>query len=196
MFRILTLAALVLFVGLAGGASAQDADQRTRDLVANLDKTKYKKKEKANVSVEVFVDVKNEPVVEDPPALRGLYEADGYRLDLNVEKSGKASGSGYDSYYSDDQRVNFTLEDARIDGALLTGTKVYASGESIPFEAVFVNRTSRTGTSPDRVTNTETAFGLGFLQDGELLSEHDPGTSAKKADKNIGWTHRVFLEKK
>jgi hypothetical protein len=195
MFKTIALAMLVLFTGLADSVPAQDVDQRTRDLIASLDKTKYKKKKKTNVSVEVFVDVKNEPVVKDASEYGGIYEADGYRLELNVDKAGTASGRGYDTYAGDDQPVSFTLEDATIERALLTGTKIYASGESVPFEAVFVNRTSRSGKSPKDVTENETRFGLGFLQNSVRVAERDRTTDTKPSDNDTGWTSRVFLEK-
>src|SRR5262249_1432532 len=115
---------------------------------------------------EVYVDVRNEASVRsDPTEYAGVYESEGYRLDLHAGKGGAASGSGYDSMFFDsDKRMNFTLKDARIAGALLTATKVYENGETVPFEAVFVNRTPRTGTRPDMITASETKFGLGFIQ--------------------------------
>ena len=183
MLKLSVLIALALCLGFAGQAFAQDAGQKTQDLVAALDKTKYKKKEKANISIEVYVDVKNEAVVRpDPTEYAGNYEADGYRLDLRVEKGGAASGSGYDTIIDSDKRMNFTLKDGHINGALLTATKVYDSGATLPFEAVFVNRTSRAGTRPDVITTSETKFGLGFIQ--------------KNANAGGDWTNRVFLEKR
>src|ERR1051325_10377700 len=150
MFKLSVLIVLVVFIGLAGQALAQGTGQRTQDLVASLDKTKYKKKEKANISIEIYVDVKNEAAVRSNPAeYSGAYDADGYRLDLQVEKGGNATGSGYDTLLSTGKRVNFTLKGARVEGALLTGMKVYENGETTPFEAAFVNRTARAGTRPD-----------------------------------------------
>jgi hypothetical protein len=185
MLKLFILVALLISIGFAGQTLAQDSGQRTRDLVAALDKTKYKKKEKANISIEVYVDVRNEAAVRsDPAEYAGLYEADDYRLDLRVDKGGIVSGSGYDLLSNSDKRVNFTLKDARIDGALLTATKVYDTSESLPFEAVFVNRTSRAGTRPDMITTSETKFGLGFVQ-------KNSGAGAGE-----GWTNRVFLEKR
>jgi len=188
MFKIMTLTLLLFFVGAVDSVKAQDADERAHDLAASLDKTKYKKKQRANFTMETFLDIKNEPVVVDPSEYSGVYKVDGFRLELNAEKGGTASASGYDTYPTDndEKRVDFTLTNAKIDGALLTGTKVYASGESIPFEAVFVNRTSRTGTDPDHVTSTETTFGLGFIQNDDMEYERQPGS---------GWPRRVFLEK-
>lgn len=206
MFKLFTLIAIVLSIGFSGSALAQDSSQRTKDLVAALDKTKYKKKEKANLSVEVYVDIKNVPAVRDPFEYGGIYESDGYRLDLQVAKGGSATGGGYDTYFDNNVRMNFTLKDARVEGALLTATKVYESGEAIPFEAVFVNRTSRAGTSPDAVTTSDTKFGVAFLQSGATLAECETTKALKPTDKNatvadaglkdVGWTNRVFLAKK
>jgi hypothetical protein len=186
MLKLSILIALVVSIGFAGQAFAQqDASQRTRDLVAALDKTKYKKKEKANISIEVYVDVRNEAALRSNPAeYTGTYETEGCRLDLHVDKSGAASGGGYDSLFDSDKHMNFTLKGARIDGALLTATKVYDTGESLPFEAVFVNRTSRAGTRPDAITDTETKFGLGFIQKNSGLNGNEE------------WTNRVFLERR
>src|SRR6185369_9324084 len=84
MFKLLTVLALVIFVGFVGNLSAQDAAKKTSDLVAALDKTKYKKKDKGNVSIEVFVDVKNEPAIKaDPAEYSGRYETGEYQLTLS-----------------------------------------------------------------------------------------------------------------
>jgi hypothetical protein len=206
MFTLLILAAIVLTVGLSSSVVAQDASQRTRDLVAALDKTKYKKKEKANIAVEVFVDIKNEPAVKDAYEYGGIYEAEGYRLLLYVDKSGAAKGSGYDTFGDLQERSNFELKDARVDGALLTGTKVFDNGVELPFEAVFINRTSRAGTNPKAVTTETTQFGLGFIQNGDVgLGQCDENKAVKPNDKNStladianknpGWTNRVFLQR-
>ena len=89
MFKLSVLIVLVVFIGLAGQTLAQDAGQRTQDLVASLDKTKYKKKEKANISIEIYVDIKNEAAVRSNPAeYSGVYDTDGYRLELRADKNG------------------------------------------------------------------------------------------------------------
>jgi len=206
MSKLFTFVAIVLSVGFSGDVIAQDASQRTRDLVAALDKTKYKNQEKANISVEVFVDIKNEPAIREPSQYSGIYESDGYRLELNVAKGGIVTGSGHDTYFAKNVRMNFRLKDVRIEGALLTATKVYESGESIPFEAVFVDRTSRAGTRPDAIASSDTTFGIAFLQNGAMIPECDNTKALKPADKNatvadvtlkdISWTNRVFLKMK
>ena len=179
MHKISLLIALFLFVGVPIGAYAQDAGQRTRELTSALDKTKYKKKEKANISIEIYIDIKNEAVVrEDPTSYSGNYEAENYRMALSVAKDGSVTGEGYDTLGDNGRRMNFTLRDARIDGALLSGTKVYEGGSAQPFEGVFANRTVSTGKNVNQIESRETLFGFGFIQN------------------NSSWTNRVFLEKR
>jgi len=130
----------------------------------------------------VYVDIKNTPAAKANPAeYSGLYDADGYRLQLEVAPNGSAKGNGFDTILDGGQQVNFTLKNARVDGALLTGTKVYDGGREESFEAVFVVRTSQTGRNENDIATTETKFGLGFI-------ETSPGSSLEK--------NRVFLEKR
>jgi hypothetical protein len=53
----------------------------------------------------------------------------------------------------------FTLENAKIDGALLTASKVYQDGATEKFEGVFLNRTDRNSPTDPGVT----IFGLGVV---------------------------------
>jgi hypothetical protein len=124
----------------------------------------------------------------------GLYEADGYGLDLHVERGGAVTGGGYDTIdFDSSRRLDFTLKDARIDGALLTAVKIYENGETRRFEGVFANRTVTTGKNPNEITGRETSFGLGFVEN------HTPaiaGSSEKLAPSpGNTWTNRVFLER-
>jgi hypothetical protein len=185
MLKPLAVLSLLVCVGLVGNLSAQDTAQKTRDLVAALDKTKYKKKEKKNVSIEVYVDIKNEVATRvDPSEYSGRYETDGYQLSLTVAKDGTVSGSGSDTLMNGGESAAFELKDAHVSRALLTGTKVYENSAREPFEAVFVNRTSKTGSNPNSISDSSTKFGIGFIQAGT-------GT-----DKDSGWRNRVFLERK
>lgn len=186
MLKISFAVALALFVLAGVNVYAQDAGQRTNELVASLDKTKYKKKEKANISIEIYVDIKNEAVIRKPTEYAGTYksEAGEYQLALSVNGN-SASGSGYDML--NDRRANFNLQDATINGALLTGAKVYENGEQQKFEAVFVNRTVSTGSNANQINSRDTKFGLGFIQQG---SRND------SIDGNQTWTSRVFLERR
>jgi hypothetical protein len=182
MLKILALIIAVFVTGLSCEVYAQDAGARTQTLVAALDKTKYKKKEKHNISIEIYIDIKNEAVVKSNPAdFSGSYGAgdNGYKLDLKVDSDGSASGSGYDSVNWDDgsPKMKFTLKDARVDGALLAGTKVFENGRTEAFEAVFANRTVSTGKNADSINSRDTCFGLGFIQI------------------HKDWTNRAFLQK-
>jgi hypothetical protein len=182
MLRRSLAVAFVVCIGLTCGAYAQDAGSRTSSIVSSLDKTKYKKKEKKNISIEIYVNIKNEPVIRDAADYAGNYssEDDDYSLTLQVERGGAVSGSGVDEI--SDRRTSFTLKDASIVGALLSGTKVYANGEQQKFEAVFVNRTVATGKNENEITSRDTKFGIGFVQ------------KAESSDGN--WTNRVFMERR
>ena len=169
MLRISLAAALALFVVVSCDASAQDSGQKTRELVAALDKTKYKKKEKANVSIETYIDIRNEVAVRDPVDYGGSYESEdsGWSLSLHVERGGMATGSGFDAIDGEtNRRRSFVLKDATINGALLAGTKFYENGEQRKFEAVFVNRTVASGKNANEIASRDTKFGIGFIETG------------------------------
>ena len=189
MLRFTLVIALALFVILPFEAYAQDSATRTRELVAALDKTKYKKKEKANITVEVYIDIKNHADVRPASDYAGSYQSEdgGYQLRLSVDGSGSASGSGQDLINGDRPQA-FTLRDARIVGALLIGTKVYDNGVQEKFEAVFVNRTVAAGKNVNEIATRETASGIGFIQNG-TWSDTQKGTTNT-------WTNRVFLERR
>jgi hypothetical protein len=181
MFRILVLIISVFIIGLSSEVYAQDAGARAQTLAAALDKNKYKKKEKHNISIETYVDIKNEPVVKGNPAdYSGRYSADDYKLELKVDANGSAEGSGYDLRNAEGDRwpkMKFALRDARVEGALLTGTKVFENGQTEAFEAVFANRTVTSGKNAETINSRNTSFGIGFIQ------------------ANKDWTNRAFLEK-
>jgi hypothetical protein len=180
-------AAFVACIGLTCRAYAQDAGTRTSILVASLDKTKYKKKEKKDISIELYVSITNEAVIHDAYDYGGDYASDegDYGLTLHVERAGAASGNGHDSI--NDRRMSFTLKDASISGALLSGTKVYENGERRTFAAVFVNRTVATGKNENEITSRETKFGMGFIQQGEW---------SDREGRHMNETRRVFLERR
>jgi hypothetical protein len=162
---------LIVFI-ICGFISAQEtfaqtsgAQQKTQEIAASLDKTKYKHKAKKNFEFERYIDVKNEAVVKSASEYAGVYEsADlNYRVELRAS-GGKIEGGGYETTdFQNPSRVNFTLKDARIEGALLTATKVYAGGNTEKLEAVFVNRTVSEGANPNKIESRETKFGLGFV---------------------------------
>jgi len=85
----------------------------------------------------------------------GVYEVQdlGYVISVQVGSDGRIQASG-----SERSRA-FTLENAKIDGALLTATKVYSDGAREKFEGSFLNRTDRNSPTDPGVT----IFGLGVV---------------------------------
>ena len=169
MLRISLAAAVALFVVVPCDVHAQDSGQTTRELVSALDKTKYKKKEKPNVSIETYIDIKNEAAVRDPVDYGGNYESkdSGCSLSLHVERDGMVTGRGFDAINGEThRRRSFVLKDATINGALLAGTKFYENGEQRKFEAVFVNRTVASGKNANEIASRDTKFGIGFIETG------------------------------
>lgn len=185
MFGKIFLIVVMTVVGLSCGVAAQGQDAAA--LAAGLDKSKHKVKEKTKhgvtVKVEIYIDIKNVPEVRQPAAYSGRYGDDdgGCRLDLKVAANGDAEGSGADSTWAEgrgNDLRSYTLRNGRVNGAVLTGEKVYADGSTERLEAVFVNRTTLNGKSPTEIETRETQFGLGWVQSGK------------------DWTNRVFLPAK
>lgn len=145
---------------LAQGSSVQS---RTQAIVASFNKSKHVVKEKRAVRFEKYKEVRSSAAIKSNVRdYAGSYEADGMglSLDLKVDGSGNISVNGYE-HVDMDAPVwrGFTLRNARIQGALLTGTKVYANGTTEPFEGVFINRTSFESPTDRGVTH----FGLGVV---------------------------------
>lgn len=167
MYKAILLAAVLFITGVGYEISAQGASDQAQTMASALDKTKYKKKQKRNISVEVYVDVRNVPAVKNAAAYTGFYDSDNYTLNLKVAADGTATGTGRDPDANGEwaQTNGFTLQNARVNGAVLTGTKVYENGKSEAFEAVFVNRTVSTGKNPNSINDRDVDFGLGFVRE-------------------------------
>jgi cell division protein FtsX len=183
MIHTILITAILLCIGFVTDVNCQtSAQQRTAELVSQLDKTKYKKKDKGAVHIELYVDIKNTPDVRPVAEYSGHYETplpgNGYVLDLQVTLNGAATGSGTDIYGVQGIPRKFTLRDAKVEGARLTGTKVFENGETEPFEAVFVTEVTRSGKTEADATVTQTMSGIGYIQ------------------KTDTWNSRVFMEKK
>ena len=175
MSQIFTAILFIVFsLCISDNATAQTsgAAARTDELVAALGKTKYKKKEKRDVVIEFYIDIKNEAVVKKNVAdYAGKYIAEdgSYRVELRVSADGKVEGNGADLYFDGsnfdkEKSKNFTFQNAKIEGALLTATKVFEDGQTKNFEAVFVNQTVRNGKNPNEIETTNTKYGLGFIE--------------------------------
>ena len=141
------------------GQNASGAQNKAEEIAAALNKTKHKIKEKRNIRIEIYIDVKNEPAVRaNPSEYSGEYEVfdTGINLKIEADRNGNVSGSG-----SELRKGKFVLRDGRIESALLTATKVFESGATEKLEGVFVNRTEVHGTSPDKISERKTSFGFG-----------------------------------
>lgn len=172
-FWVLSLI-LTFCTGLAVNVSAQASRQRTLDLVAALDKTKVKSMPNS-ASHTAYMDVKHQISPRGPANYAGRYrDGDGsHRVNLLVAKNGTIEGSGYDKYCNEVscQKKDFILKNAKLDGALLTGIRVYANGASRPIEAVFVSRTVKFGTNSNSLETVASEFGLGFIEtNGEMTN--------------------------
>jgi hypothetical protein len=160
--------ALIVFLFPNLDVFGQDTRHRTDDLIAALGKTKHKKKEKKGFATETYVSMESQAIVKNNiREYAGFYESSegGSRLELRVSNDGTVTGNGYDysGFNNAVRKGKFTLRNARIEGALLSATKVYTDGATENFEAVFNNRTTSIGKNPNQITSRETRYGLGYI---------------------------------
>lgn len=154
-----TFFAIALLVVCSVSAITQQLSQQTRaqEITASFTKHKHVVKEKYGVKREKYKDVVSESLVK--PNARdysGVYETQdfGYVINVQVGSDGRIQANG-----SENGSRSFKLENARIEGALLTATKVYSDGAREKFEGVFMTRTERSSPNDAGVTR----FGLGVL---------------------------------
>lgn len=149
-----------LLVCAAASPSKHLASQsRAEEIATSFTKFKHAVKAKQGVRVEKYKDVRSEPTVrQNPTEYSGVYEvADlGYSLSVEVANDGTARAHGTDG---GQESRPFELENAKIEGAVLTGTKVYRDGRTERFEGAFLTRTDRDSpTDPGAVQ-----YGLGVV---------------------------------
>jgi hypothetical protein len=155
--------AIALFVVCAVNVaySQQVSSQARAQAIAQaFNKQKHVIKAKLGVTREKFKDVRNEPVVRQNAAdYAGSYEMEdlGFAINLQVGSDGRIQANGYEQ--GEQQTRSFKLENAKIEGALLTATKVYQDGATEKFEGAFLNRTVRDAPAAAAVTT----FGLGVV---------------------------------
>jgi len=158
---LLALALVDARDALAQGSSVQ---ARTQAIVTSFNKSKHVVKEKRGVRLEKYKEVRSTAAIKSNIRdYAGSYEAEGMglSLDLKVDRSGNVTVNGYERVDMDSPVWRgFTLRNARIQGALLTGTKVYANGATEPFEGAFINRTSFDSPTDRGLTK----FGLGVVR--------------------------------
>ena len=152
---------IALLVACSVNVTSQQVSNQTRAqaLAASFTKQKHVIKQKSGVRTEKYKDVRSEPIVRQNDAeYAGTYEIAelGYVINLQVGTDGRIEGSGYE----EGQRSRtFRFENAKIEGALLTASKVYRDGVTEMFEGVFLKRTVRDDPADAGVST----FGLGVV---------------------------------
>ena len=153
-----TFVVIVLSIACVASVVAQQLSSQTkaREIAAAFTKNKHAVKEKYGVRMEKYKDVRSEPAVKSNIGeYSGVYEVQdlGYVITVQIGSDGRIQTSG-----SEKSRA-FKLENAKIDGGLLTATKVYSDGAREKFEGGFLNRTDRNSPTDPGVT----IFGLGVV---------------------------------
>jgi hypothetical protein len=158
----MTASLLAIIVVFSQGASVS-APSRTREIADLFSKNKHVIKEKRGVRTEKYKNVSAEPLIAaNPSSFSGTYRAfdSDFVLRLSVSIDGVVEGSGTDIVDSDSRiSRSFTLVEGKVQGALLTVTKLYRDGKRESIEGVFMERTSFESPQ-DRGTKV---FGLGVL---------------------------------
>ena len=140
-------------------ASSQEASSRAQEIAASFSKHKSVVKQKYGVSREKYKDVQSQPVAkQNIQDYSGLYEVSdlGDTIEIRVGRDGIVQASGFEKA---PQLRTFRLENAKVEGAILTGNKAYNDGTVEKFEGVFMTRTVRNSATDIGITS----FGLGVL---------------------------------
>jgi hypothetical protein len=164
---LLSIALGLLWLVPAGGMAppSSDPQDRAQELAARFNKSKHKVKDKRGVHIEIKIDITSVPAAKPAAEYVGGYNAwDTYSMQLSIRSDGQLSGDGTEPSPSGSRA--FTLRETRLEGALLTGTKVYQDGATENFEGVFISRTIRSNMQ-DR---DETVFGLGVVYDQPVMT--------------------------
>lgn len=136
-----TLALVTLVVACPAIAAAQSSSQsRAEQVAAAFTKQKHVVAEHRGVRREKYKDVRSEPLVR--PSIQeyaGAYEVPElqYVITIRVGADGVIGGEGREG------RRTFEIEDAKIEGGVLTATEVFRDGASAPLVGVFLTRTDR-----------------------------------------------------
>ena len=155
--RVIIVISLLLVCFASG--SSQQISSRAQEIAASFNKHKNVIKEKYGVSREKYKDVQSQPVAkQNIRDYSGVYEVydSGDVIEIKVGSDGTVQANGSEKL---PQLRSFKLENAKIEGALLTASKVYNDGATEKFEGVFMTRTVRNTPTDGGVT----LFGLGVL---------------------------------
>ncbi len=157
--RILVVIALFVVCAVNVVSQQPSTQTKTQAIAAAFNKHKNVVKEKYGVRTEKYKDARSEPVVKHSVGdYSGAYEvADlGSLIKIQVGSDGRVQASGYEKV---PRSRTFNLENVRIEGALITASKVYQDGTAEAFEGVFLKRTDRNSPTDAGVTT----FGLGVI---------------------------------
>jgi hypothetical protein len=160
--RIYMAIALCVAFAVSVVSQQESSQSRAQTIATAFNKQKHAIKAKAGVPREKFKDVRNEPLVrQNAQEYAGVYEVQGlgYVLQLHVRSDGRIEAKGYDSVGERGSSRAFRLEKGKIEGALLTATKVYQNEMTEPFEGAFLQRTVHDSPAAPGVTT----LGLGVV---------------------------------
>ncbi|MBA2688028.1 MAG: hypothetical protein H0U64_08000, partial [Gemmatimonadaceae bacterium] len=142
---------------------SSSAQARAQSIAAIFSKTKHVTKAKYGIVRDKYKEIRSEPATtSSPQTYSGLYEVAGmgFTLRLTIGSDATVTGTGTDPLPDRlDISRNFTLRNARIEGALLSATKDYGNGTSEQLEGVFLNSTSFESPTGKGVTT----FGIGVV---------------------------------
>lgn len=154
--RTFVVIVLCMVSAVTAGSQQLSSQTKAQQVAAAFTKNKHAVKEKYGVRVEKYKDIRSEPAVRSNIAdYAGVYEVQdlGFVINVQVSNDGRIQANGSENSRS------FTLENVKLEGALLTASKVYQDGAREKFEGVFLNRTDRNSpTDPG-----DTMFGLGVI---------------------------------
>jgi hypothetical protein len=128
----------------AAAQSPRSPEARTKAITASFNKFKNVSKEKRGVRKDKYIKVQSAPVVlANPGNYSGKYDVPDFNfgMDLRVSRDGTFTGNGYEAL-DENVRRTFTFRNGKIEGALLTATKVYSNGRTASFEGAFMNRST------------------------------------------------------
>src|SRR5689334_14424269 len=156
-----TVALITLLAACSAIAAPRQlsSQSRAQQIAAAFTRSKHVVAEKRGVRKEKYKDVRSEPVVkQDVTEYAGVYQVVdlGDVIRLRIGSDGRIEADGHDA---DRASRTFTLENAKIQGAVLTAMKVYRDGATEPFEGVFMTRTERESPTDPGITT----FGLGVI---------------------------------
>jgi hypothetical protein len=158
--------AIALFVACAVSvASQQESSQsRAQTIATAFNKQKHGVKAKLGVPREKFKDVRSEPLIrQNSQEYAGTYQVEGlgHVIEIQVGSDGRLQAKGYvqESVYERGSSRSFRLENVKVEGALLTASKVYWDGATETFEGAFLQRTVHDSPAAPGVTT----FGLGVV---------------------------------